>query len=227
MCFYSAAVVQCLFICPDRCVSSTDTLTDWLTDNYRQSEHMYKSGIMLIFYFSQRGLLAWQKGNKNYSIKQLSFHIQIWLQPHKAGCIILLSTSPMEYSYWKYPEREIILRSFLSLVYFLLFWKKKNHPCFPFLSWDNNYFSFADGDLTADYECSLTTEGISALISNNRIKLCSFEKKKMEKWKWGKKKKKNSIPGKVCLHCSVLVVVVSLGQAGWRENVMWVDWWWW
>lgn len=26
---------------------------------------------MLIFYFSQRGLLAWQKGNKNYSIKQL------------------------------------------------------------------------------------------------------------------------------------------------------------
>ncbi len=47
------------------------------TDFYRQSEHMYKSGIMLIFYFSQRGLLAWQKGNKNYSIKQLSFHIQI------------------------------------------------------------------------------------------------------------------------------------------------------
>lgn len=140
------------------------------TDSYRQTEHMYKSGIMLIFYFSQRGLLAWQKGNKNYSIKQLSFHIQIWLQPHKAGCIILLSNLPMEYSYWKYPEREIILRSFLSLVYFLL---KKNRPCFPFLSWDNNYFRFAEGDLTADYECSLTTEGISALISNNRIKLSS------------------------------------------------------
>ena len=101
------------------------------TDVYRQSEHMCKSGIMLIFYFSQRGLLAWQKGNKNYSIKQLSFHIQIWLQPHKARRIILLSNPPMEYSYWKYPEREIILRSFLSLVYFLL-QKKKITPAFRF-----------------------------------------------------------------------------------------------
>lgn len=116
---------------PDRHADWQSDIQYRQTDFYRQSEHMCKSGIMLIFYFSQRGLLAWQKGNKNYSIKQLSFHIQIWLWQHKARCIILLSNPPMEYSYWKCPEREIILRSFLSLVYFLLL-KKKITPAFRF-----------------------------------------------------------------------------------------------
>lgn len=78
----------------------TDRLSDRQT-TYRQSEHMCKSATMLIFYFPHSGLLAWQKGNKNYLIKQLSFQIQIWLRQHKARCIILLSNPPMEYSYWK------------------------------------------------------------------------------------------------------------------------------
>ena len=81
--------------------------------------------------------------------------------------------------------------------------KKKNLPCFPFLSWDNNYLRFADGDLTADYECSLTMEGISALICNNRIKLSSFEKKEEEE---------NHHFWESVFLCAVL----NLSQAGWR-----------
>lgn len=34
-----------------------------------------------------------------------------------------------------------------------------------------------DGDLTADYEGSLPTKGISVFISNNKIKLPSLKKK--------------------------------------------------
>ena len=40
-----------------------------------------------------------------------------------------------------------------------LFSLLKNHPAFRFLSRDNNYLGFACGDPSADYECSLPTEG--------------------------------------------------------------------
>lgn len=101
-------------------------------------------------------------------------------------------------------ERNNIKVISISSLFFSLE-KKINQRCLPFLSWDNNYFRFVDGDLTADYEGSLPTKGISVFISNNKIKLPSLKKK--------------------CVHVCVCVCRVGEGvhcgdQAGWGENVV-------